>query len=149
MFGSLAILMIISGFTIIHFTSCVTVQALNCPENTTVEAFLEQPTELAENYFQYTPETYTQSLGSGKKVVLYFWAPWCTTCASLDFDLIDKKVTLAENPILLRVDYDKESELKKQYGVVTQHTFVQVDSKENVLALWIGGSIENFSKFMR
>lgn len=148
--GSFSILMMLTGFAIIQFTSCVTVQAQSCPQHQEATAFVErQAVQLAPNYYQYNEETYAEAQKSGKKVVLYFWAPWCTTCASVDLDLVNGVVQVPDDIILLRIDYDAESELRKQYGVVTQHTFVQVDQDGKTLAFWIGGDIDNFAKFIR
>jgi hypothetical protein len=39
---------------------------------------------------------------------------------------------------ILKVDYDKETELKKKYGVTYQHTLVQVDKDGNLIKKWSG-----------
>jgi hypothetical protein len=40
---------------------------------------------------------------------------------------------------ILKTDYDKETELKKKYGVTYQHTLVQVDKSGNMIKKWSGG----------
>ena len=39
--------------------------------------------------------------------------------------------------VLIKVDYDTEKDLKKQYGVTIQHTLVQTDSDGNKIAKWV------------
>ncbi len=69
-------------------------------------------------------------------VVLFFNASWCPTCKatveSLDADGVPAGLTVVS------VDYDAATDLKKQYGVTVQHTFVQVDEQGNELAKFTG-----------
>jgi thiol-disulfide isomerase/thioredoxin len=73
-------------------------------------------------------------------VVLFFRAGWCPTCRTVDADIKANMNNIPANLTILDVDYDKSSDLKKKYGVTTQHTFVQVDSKGNLIKKWMGGS---------
>ena len=78
------------------------------------------------------PATYH---GSGD-VVLFFNASWCPTCQasvrSLDADGVPAGLTVVS------VDYDRATDLKRQYGVTVQHTYVQVDQDGTELAKWTG-----------
>jgi thioredoxin 1 len=69
-------------------------------------------------------------------VVLFFNASWCPTCRatveSLDADGVPAGLTV------VGVDYDAATDLRKQYGVTVQHTFVQVDEQGNQLAKFSG-----------
>jgi hypothetical protein len=40
------------------------------------------------------------------------------------------------------VDYDRASELKQMYGVSYQHTYVQIDTDGEKVALWSGGGVD-------
>ncbi len=40
---------------------------------------------------------------------------------------------------ILKANYDSEKELKKKYGVTSQHTFVQVDTNGIMIKKWSGG----------
>jgi thiol-disulfide isomerase/thioredoxin len=69
-------------------------------------------------------------------VVLFFNASWCPTCRatveSLDADGVPAGLTVVS------VDYDAATDLRKQYGVTVQHTFVQVDPAGNEVAKFTG-----------
>jgi thioredoxin 1 len=69
-------------------------------------------------------------------VVLFFNASWCPTCKTtvenLDADGVPAGLTVVS------VDYDAATDLRKQYGVTVQHTFVQVDDRGNQTAKFTG-----------
>ncbi len=69
-------------------------------------------------------------------VVLFFKAEWCPSCRVLEKDILSKKDQIPEDLTILTLDYDTELELRKKYGVTTQHTFVQVDSAGNMIKKW-------------
>jgi thiol-disulfide isomerase/thioredoxin len=90
------------------------------------------------NYISY--ETYQ---GSGEtysdtNVVLFFNASWCSTCKvarenfEADLDQIPSNLTI------VLVDFDESADLKKQYGVTVQHTFVQINDQGEELKKWSG-----------
>lgn len=72
--------------------------------------------------------------------VLYFHADWCPTCRVLEPNIQKNLNNLPQNLTILKVNYDKETALKKQHGVTYQHTFVQVDDAGNKLKLWSGST---------
>ncbi len=72
--------------------------------------------------------------------ILYFHANWCPICQALDPDITKNISQLPIGVTILKVDYDKETDLKKKYGVTYQHTFVQVDPNGNKLKLWNGST---------
>lgn len=74
------------------------------------------------------------------KVVLFFRASWCPSCRALDADIKTNVSQIPSNVLILDVDYDKYTDLKKQYGVTYQHTLVQVDAAGNMLAKWSGST---------
>ena len=71
-------------------------------------------------------------------VVLFFAADWCPTCQTTTENLEADPAAIPAGLAIVRVDYDNSDELKKQYGVTTQHTFVQVDAEGNEVAKWTG-----------
>jgi thiol-disulfide isomerase/thioredoxin len=66
---------------------------------------------------------------SGKRV-LFFHAPWCPQCRSLDASIKAGKVP--DNTTIVKVDYDSNQALRQKYGVTIQTTLVLVDSSGNL-----------------
>lgn len=104
--------------------------------------------ELAPRYFTYSSESLAYAKKQGK-TVLYFWAPWCTSCASLDSELQNQDKVIPEDVTVLRLEYGKNIQLERKYGVTTQHTFVQVNDKDEKITLWVGGELKNFEKYLQ
>ena len=73
------------------------------------------------------------------KVVLFFHAAWCPTCKGLEKNINMNLNDIPTDLTILKVDYDTASDLKDKYGIVIQHTLVQVDSKGNEITKWTGG----------
>ena len=76
-------------------------------------------------------------LGTHENVVLFFHTSWCPSCRSADSNITETGV---DDFLLLKVDYDSHSDLKKKYGVTYQHTFVQVDQNGEMIQKWNGGN---------
>jgi thioredoxin 1 len=73
-------------------------------------------------------------LGNGQESILFFAASWCPDCQKHDAALKD---WFSANYIPLsvyKVDYDSSADLKAQYGVVQQDTFVRIDGQGNAVA---------------
>lgn len=68
------------------------------------------------------------ALANDGTVVLFFRADWCPSCRGLENDINDNLDQIPDNTHILTLDYDTETELKKQYGVIRQHTLVVVDA---------------------
>lgn len=89
--------------------------------------------------------TYSKSAfdgAKGKRRVYYFHAPWCPTCVPTDKEFQANQDKIPGDVVLFKTDYDSSSELKKQYAVTYQHTFVQVDDTGTIVTKWNGGGIE-------
>ena len=71
-------------------------------------------------------------------VVLFFHATWCPTCKATEENLNADPALIPEGLAIVKVDFDNSDDLRQQYGVTTQHTFVQVDADGNELAKWTG-----------
>ena len=96
----------------------------------------DKMTEKAGMYEVYDPAKIAQAKTG--KVVLFFRASWCPSCKALDKDIREHLKDIPEDLTILDVDYDKYTDLKKKYGVVMQHTLVQVDADGNELQKWTG-----------
>ncbi|WP_353952323.1 thioredoxin family protein [Knoellia sp. S7-12] len=81
---------------------------------------------------------YKSQMGSreSSKVVYFFHASWCHDCRTTEKSISDDGVPAGLT--VVKVDYDKETDLKKKYGVTVQHTFVQIAPDGEQLAKWSG-----------
>jgi thioredoxin 1 len=70
------------------------------------------------------------------EVVLHFTAPWCPTCQATNESLQETGVPAGLT--VVKVDYDTSQDLKQEYGVTTQHTFVQIDDQGEELTKFTG-----------
>ena len=82
---------------------------------------------------EYSPETLKNS--AKKYNILFFHAVWCSSCKAILADFA--KQWAPQDVLILKVDYDKNLELRKKYNVVTQTTFVLVDKDGNLIKRWI------------
>lgn len=96
------------------------------------EEIPEKQIIVAGTFANYSPER----VGRSKDTVIFFHAGWCPSCVALE-----KGITAWDIPYgltILKADYDNETELKKKYGVLSQHTLVQVDADGNEIKKWAG-----------
>lgn len=73
-------------------------------------------------------------------VILFFHATWCPSCRALSTDIELNADAIPEGITILKADYDVETELRKRYGITTQHTLVQIDAQGDLIKKWSGGS---------
>ncbi len=74
----------------------------------------------------------------GTTVVYFFHAPWCPTCRATEESVATDGVP--DGLTIVKIDFDSETDLRQQYGITQQHTFVQVDRDGNELAKWTGST---------
>lgn len=86
------------------------------------------------SYSEYSSE---KVAGARWDIVLFFHASWCPSCVSADKNMSSEEIP--ENLTLLKTDFDESTDLRKKYGVTSQHTFVQVDSEGNLIKKWVWG----------
>ncbi len=100
----------------------------------------EAVTVSAGSYVAYSAD----KIAMAENVVLFFHASWCPSCRALNSDIEKNVGAIPAGVTILKTDYDAETDLKKKYGVTTQHTLVQVDKDGNLIKKWTGGSkLEN------
>lgn len=78
------------------------------------------------------------SIKSNTTTVLFFYASWCPSCRTADQDIIAHINEIPDTLTILKVNYDKASDLKQKYAVTTQTTFVVVDAQGNMIKKEIG-----------
>lgn len=95
-------------------------------------------------YTDYNTKSF--SVYQENKRILYFHADWCPICKTLDSELTNSQQNIPTDVVIYKVNYDTEEELKNQYAITYQHTFVQVDKFGNEIAKWSGGDLETILK---
>lgn len=99
----------------------------------------EKPRE-ESRYVVYSKAAFDAARGS--KRVYFFHAPWCPTCRPADAEFLNNADKIPKDVVLFKTDYDSSTDLKKQYDVTYQHTYVQVDDNGNEVTKWNGGGID-------
>lgn len=79
-------------------------------------------------YMEYDEAKVKEALASGQKVALFFHASWCPSCRALDKAITADAASIPTNALIVKVDYDASEDMKKKYGVTSQHTTVIVDA---------------------
>jgi thiol-disulfide isomerase/thioredoxin len=110
---------------------------------TDTDAMMEEGDAMAASGGSYTD--YSENAfetASGQKRVYFFHATWCPTCKAADEEISSNSDQIPEDVVVFKADYDEETDLKDQYGVTYQHTFVYVDENGDAVETWNGGGIE-------
>jgi thiol-disulfide isomerase/thioredoxin len=86
---------------------------------------------------------------SSKKVVLFFHASRCPNCRQAEKDILTNKNTIDSNLIIIKVDYDTSSDLKKKYSITSQTSYVLLDSQGNSKkkTIWLT-TLQEIEKFI-
>ncbi|MBP9817610.1 thioredoxin family protein [Candidatus Shapirobacteria bacterium] len=97
-------------------------------------------------YIQYSKPTLDNT--SNNRRILFFYASWCPTCKPADASFSQNIEKIPQGVTLIRVNYNdpetdqEEKDLAKKYGIVYQHTFVQINSSGEVVTKWNGGQMD-------
>ena len=101
-------------------------------------------------YLEFSPTVLTEAANSRR--VLFFYASWCPPCRPADTDFRANETKIPEDVLVIRVNYNdpqtdaEETALAKKYQITYQHTFVQIDSQDNPVTRWNGGSLAELLK---
>jgi thiol-disulfide isomerase/thioredoxin len=93
-------------------------------EDTPEPATTTPPVASAGAYVDYSDEAIARADG---RVLLFFHAPWCPQCRSVESDILAQGVP--DGVTIIKVDYDSRQDLRQRYGVTLQTTFVEVDAE--------------------
>jgi len=97
-------------------------------------------------YVEYSEELYAQAIDSGRPFMINFSAAWCPNCLALDKKIQAEIDSLPPGALIMKANYDTETELKEQYGVTQQTTGVFFDAsgdyKETVPAVTLEDVME-------
>lgn len=76
---------------------------------------------------------YDGVIGSGQESVLFFHATWCPACKANDANLTAWYAENAYARSVYKLDYDTNAELKQQFEVTSQDTFVLIDANGTLI----------------
>lgn len=79
----------------------------------------------------------TQTTKYDRKV-FFFHASWCPECRALDADIREHLASIPYDLQIIQVDYDSSTALRDQFGVIYQHTLVQLDKEGMMVKKWTG-----------
>ncbi len=95
-----------------------------------------EPIKRAGEYSVYSADKLAHATDG--KVVLFFYASWSRNGKQLDKELSQNVAKLPKNFTILKVDYNRNFTLRKQYAVEFENSFVQVDAAGAKLNMWSG-----------
>jgi thiol-disulfide isomerase/thioredoxin len=98
----------------------------------------QEPALPAGAYVDYADYQADPEAFAAGDVVLFFNASWCPTCQEAVKNL--EPADFPEGLTVVSVDYDSNLDLRKKYGVTTQHTFVQVGPDGEEIAKFTGAT---------
>ena len=96
-----------------------------------------EPAPASGVYQTYTPDRLA-AVPPEAQTVLFFTSGRCNSCQEVEADILANEAAIPENVYILHVDYDSSLSLRRQYSVVTPHTFVEVDSLGRLVQRWRG-----------
>ncbi len=138
-------IMIFAGIIVILIIGVLTYSFINqkkSREQTISEDITAIPTTFVKNgeinkkYLDYSQENI--SLAENHQVLLLFMADWCVSCKQLDIDILNNISTIPDEILILKVNYESDTQTKDKYQVDTPHTVVLIDNQGNELKRWIG-----------
>jgi thiol-disulfide isomerase/thioredoxin len=107
---------------------------------------------IVQSVGEYKPysEDLVRNASPDQNIILFFNASWCPTCRVAVRNIEANLDQIDPNVLILSVDYDDNTSLRRQYGVTYQHTFVQVNSNGDFIKRDQGfntvDQINNFAK---
>lgn len=119
----------------------VETEAIDTEENSLAEETVADDAEaLEETTTDTTPGVYTTydaeaiAQSDAEHVLLFFHATWCPSCKALDADIVANADEIPPGVEIYKVDYDTATDLKRQYGVTTQHSIIEIAASGEALS---------------
>jgi thiol-disulfide isomerase/thioredoxin len=110
-------------------TDTITPESADMMDEVPAETDEWDDAEVAGYYGEYSAEALLEG-GADRKVV-FFHASWCPSCRALDADIVANEDNIPDGVAIFKADYDEETALKQQFGVVRQHSVVVLDANGN------------------
>ena len=89
-------------------------------------------------YADYSPEAYAFSLRAGRTVLFFAATTWCSSCVELDKEIRERLSEIPLDVTILKVDFDKDYEMKIRHKVTLQTTLILLDENGQEMKRFIG-----------
>jgi thiol-disulfide isomerase/thioredoxin len=96
------------------------------------------------DYVEYSDSAVANAEG---EIFLFFHAPWCSQCRSIESGIISDGVP--EGVTVIKVDYDSNQKLRQKYGVTLQTTFVKVTKSGEFVSKFVAYDDPYFSSVVQ
>jgi thiol-disulfide isomerase/thioredoxin len=100
------------------------------------------PAKAEDPYITLADYNANKSAYSDYTKVLFFHAPWCPICKSIDKAITEDASKIPAKTVFIKTDYDSNTSLRQQYGVTYQYTFVSIDNSGRELKQWSATSYD-------
>jgi thioredoxin 1 len=141
-----------SFFTIIAILALVVLGTVGCTStqkegvdsaNNVAGNSGDEATSSSEKYvtlkdYQANPSKY----GDSTKVY-FFYSSSCSICKGIEREIQQDDSLIPSDAVFIKVDFDKETKLRQKYGVMTQYTFVQIDTIGQEVARWSASNLSS------
>lgn len=96
--------------------------------SSTNDVVMDDQDDANQEYTQGTYTAYTEGvIGNGETSVLFFHATWCPACKQNNTNLEEWYAADTFPRSVYKIDYDTSIDLRKQFGVTGQDTFIVID----------------------
>ncbi len=111
-------------------TEVDTIDETSVTENTeaidSTESAESETTATAESGVYTTYDAGAIAQSDAEHILLFFHATWCPSCRALDNDIVANADNIPAGVEIYKIDYDTATDLKRQYGVTTQHSIIEI-----------------------
>lgn len=95
-------------------------------------------------YINYSEQAVKEARG---QKVLFFHAPWCPQCRSIESGIESQGVP--EGFTIIKVDYDTNQALRQKYGITLQTTFVKINDQGEFISKYVAYDEPTFDAVKR
>jgi thioredoxin 1 len=113
------------------------------------ESQTQEDVQIVGLYTDYSAVAVDQALADGKKVAFFFHATRCPSCRKLDKNIENDLTVIPSDTVLFKVDYDRNTELKRKYEVTSQHTIVLIDANQALIKKSMWDNIKTLTSLLQ
>lgn len=93
-------------------------------------------------FIDFADYTADPSKYSNSKKIYFFHAEWCPVCKGIEQEINNDPSRIPNGVTLIKVDFEQETRLRKDYEVTYQYTFVQIDNDGKEVAQWTASNLD-------